>query len=279
MVTTTKTFNFDGIFPTCMNEYSTAIEGAFREREKYNNVCTKIGKKLGNSDGYFNFICVDLSFFLEHIKKKRIDEKEKYCKYFFYKLKDDLKEESYNCINENNCYKEIINTEVEDNNNLFNICKDNDNGFDENIFEIFDYLNKLYTELKLFSISINRCHFDDKYFNEYMRLLKDFHNNDSLSRVLTEADEQYKIYLKKLLECSDAGKLIHYFSRIFGSFFVLTFFITIIILVLCKYTSYSLYTQQIFSMLRNLWNNRRKEQHKLYNLFYIEYKNLIENNY
>ncbi|GAW84072.1 variable surface protein [Plasmodium gonderi] len=273
-------FDFSGIFPTCMYEFNTAIRPAdFEKRRKYNNLCKNIGKALANNDPSFTLTCEDLSLYLEHIKGKGDNEKKRYCKYFFHKLNNELKDQSYSCVGEKKCYDQIISTEQSDNNNLFKICHGEYNDFDEKIYTIFDYLDKLYTELKWFSYDIYKCLSDSDPFNEYMKFLRDFHNNITLQSVLDEANEKYNNYRRKLRDCSVAANLIYYSSWTVGILFVLTFSIIIFILILYKYTSYSPYIQQILSNLKHLWNNRSEEQHELYNLFDREYKNLTYNSY
>ncbi|GAW84364.1 variable surface protein [Plasmodium gonderi] len=275
-------FDFKGIYPTCMDEYNSAIGvNNLSKRNLYKSMCRQISKKIAHKeDPTFTFICEDLCLYLSHIKEKDQNNRETYCKYFFYKLNDELINKKYACIEKSNCYNEMKTISKENgNNNLFDICQNYSQNIRENILSIFQNLDNLYKELELIRNGTYTCLTDSESFDKYMLLLQDFINNDSLKNILETVNDQYIQYNIKLRDCLIGIKISHYILKTVASLIVFASITSLIIFILYKYTPYGSYVYPIVKKLISLWNRRKKKQDKLFETFEKEYKKLTDNNY
>ncbi|GAW84425.1 variable surface protein [Plasmodium gonderi] len=278
-------FDFKDIFPTCMEKYNSATAfDKIQSRNVYIKLCEEISKKLNINNFNFNISCKDLSSYLESIINT---EKVACCKYFSYRLKDELEGLNPSCGGEKECYKKMKEAKDSTNKTLSNACKEHVVDLKDGTHYIMNELNLLYNYFKdAKNNSYNNsnqftCTFVKECLKIYNKLLEINRgiNNISLNEVLKMFKQEYDKHYDKFVYCLSFSKIIHYTSWAFGGTFILTVAISVTIYIWYMYTPYASYLQQIILKLKKILNKKSNNVKNLTNSFEITYKNLIDENY
>ncbi|GAW84730.1 variable surface protein, partial [Plasmodium gonderi] len=216
-------FDCEGIFSTCRNEYLQSVRDSLSLRANFSIFCINVmkpSKLCGTVNECFQAsdYCKDLGVYLNYIDKKA-QNKEKSCLYFFYKLKDFVKNFNGKCNTTADCYN-IITTKpnvlsglgayIRYDAMLSNTCKDyaSENNIDNNTFQVINDLEDLHNKFNaLIGINSeyneNSCSTYNDCMSIYDKLLKinTASQNPSLKSELSKFKDDLDDYLKKNYPC------------------------------------------------------------------------------
>ncbi|GAW84214.1 variable surface protein [Plasmodium gonderi] len=290
-------FDFKDIFPKCIKDFNTI------EKEKGNNVhndkfyivCYLIENELNiKMQGFINF-CVYFSNYLERIIPKNVDNREPYCKYFNYLLKDVLYYlSSSSCSGEKKCYQEMIKVYKKKDMNNMNICDTFVKDLEDNVYKVLNYLNSLYNYLEVLKIDSSACESNTSCFRHYNDFLKkcDEMKNDSLNNVMGIIKEQFKYYVRIEREIIPVPKQLQSTPLITARkviiiMCIITLAITFIPFILYKVnnklnlhinTTCRTYLEPSLRELKKYWHKKIKQNLKLFNQFENSFEELMDKN-
>ncbi|GAW83206.1 variable surface protein [Plasmodium gonderi] len=294
---TTKDYAFDDIFPQCRNYYidSKAIYNDSNAAD-LNKALSEECKKFITEDphytcgeNYFLDTCIYLGRYLHYIESKHSEQangKREMCRYFSYKLNQELR--NFGCVfaNTNVAYEKMINLRHSyngDKKTFSDVCKDNIDNLDEDILHIFHYLDKLYETIE----NIQNYHFECNYhinlyerYREYL-IKSQFINNESFNKVLQNAERDYNIYKKNMKDCKDYSHILPIFPRtvinhwlgVSTGMCILPLAIILIIFMMYKYTPYGYYLNPWIRKFKRVFKRKIKERVNLIKSFERTYKN------
>ncbi|GAW84548.1 variable surface protein [Plasmodium gonderi] len=285
-ITVNKDYNFTGIFPTCTKVYREEADLKKKNPHRlYKDICEDIRKEIRDNYYIFNISCQQLSLYLDHINSTSISNKEPYCKYFGYKLKDELFLVKPTCYGEEDCYAKMMSIKKANMKHVSNVCQNKFKDLDEGTFYVMKKLDELYGSYELLKNGDGYCNLADICANTYVSLLKisQNSNNNTFSKLLEEFRDQYNSVMRLKSECTDVPKTLYsyygrYAHKAFLSSFIVLLSLIIIIFILYKYTNYISYLPSTIKYLKALWD-KRKEALKLNNSFNTEYKNINDKQY
>ncbi|GAW84338.1 variable surface protein [Plasmodium gonderi] len=282
-------FDFTGIFPSCVQEYNAAEKNSNTSviLNPFNNICVGIKSQLGITGAYFVWTCSVLSNYLETIKvKSNEDDIKRSCKYFNYRLKNELKKINHSCSGERDCYENMITVYNKKNKKGLDKCRNHVENLDEVIFSKLGNLNWLYNNLGNFETDSHKCPSSRTYFNKYLDIYKTCHANDNTSfcEVLKKFKEEHMNSKKDENTCTLVPRILHQANKggmrkVILTVTLLTFTVLIIIFILYMYTPYGSYVKPCIMKLKNMWNIKNKEQPFLVDSVEGAYKNMIGKNY
>ncbi|GAW84621.1 variable surface protein [Plasmodium gonderi] len=280
--------DFKDIFPTCYGEYRNAMKNKSNiEARSYTSLCNRINSLVGADDLGFILPCQVISLYLERINSNTIyHDKRPCCIYFNYKLISELKRHNCDCDKASDCFDKMIN-EFAGGKKLSGVCKGYIKELEGDILNILDKINGLYDnfeELKL--NSKENCEYARKCVTKYRDLLEICYkgNNKRFCGLLEIFKDEYNDHMKDKSACYDVPKFLYSsygISRwkVVLASFIVTFAISITILILYKYNIYDLYLQPMVKKLKKIWKTKKKEQLKLIESFEHICRNLMDGIY
>ncbi|GAW84520.1 variable surface protein [Plasmodium gonderi] len=320
-------FNFQNIFPQCRYDIN-GIEYRELKNPWYNlcsPTCNDFQKRINVSSDvsfYFHKSCIILCMYLKHIQinKSSSHVKEKACcKYFYYKLKELIKNYRGTCTTTKECYEKMRIKENQGRMDIPNICVSHLYGIDDindDTYEKFQYLQKLYDIEDKFNKTWVDCPTANKIINEYISYSeknKNVNNNQSFREELNKVNVRYNAYRNKKSNCfpsrkpshsslesgKDTGAIIgtdtytksasftdieayaaiHRGTSTVTGVSVLTITILMIIFFLYKYTSYGSFLQSIVRKLRRRMKKKYDNSLNIKDSFDKTYTNLNKSNY
>ncbi|GAW84367.1 variable surface protein [Plasmodium gonderi] len=247
-------FYFEGIFPTCDEEYMEATKRIITDVNSLSdNTCTMIYHSVGvrdpRNESYFIDDCKALIQYLSGIENKTEESDIKSrCNYLNYKLKYDLM--GYHCSIQNTkeVYQKIVDS-YKPYNKILNKCNSHIKNLDLDTFYKFYFLNWLYNYLNVFIGGKFICPFNTDDFKKYIVLLKkcEIENNRNFCNVLEKFKAQYSDYIHKLTKCLEGHKGLTFSSW--------------------KYTTYGSYIGLRIRVMLRFRNKKNKERLKLLDSF------------
>ncbi|GAW84051.1 variable surface protein [Plasmodium gonderi] len=244
----TIAFDFKDMFPTCKNKYSENIQNRGDSTyNTYKTVCSEICKEFGDRDYYFLSVCQRFIKYLKYIYDEKNINIGPYCRYFNFKLNEEL--ESLTFINKNTkeAYRILIEkykSEYED--EEINKCQDYVGNLDNNTLYILEKLQELYDnfeKMKFYNKSYEGpqstenteetteavaldysditseenydkqppfCKFTEDSVLIYKNLLKicNAGNNNSFCEVLKKYKEEYNHFMESVPGCAGVPKIL-----------------------------------------------------------------------
>ncbi|GAW82026.1 variable surface protein [Plasmodium gonderi] len=278
--------DLESIFPPCIKEYNDTLK-TFVDflRNPFYNICTTISRTLLKSSktGYTFFnSCIYLSTYLKNIERKSEKDKISYCKYFSFKLKEEINDLNHSCKNEVDCYQQMISVSVgntKNNNSVPDSCKDLIENIHDDTFSLFQTLEGLYYKSNELLNDNEVCPHGSSCFNNYKKLCKicQKENNKEL-RIFLEKYKDEHLQNTHAPSCIEPPKYLLSSSirTVLLTSFIITLSIPFIAFILYEYTPCGLYLQPSIRKLKEIWNKKRKEQQQLINSFESTYDELVD---
>ncbi|GAW84219.1 variable surface protein [Plasmodium gonderi] len=285
-------FDFKGIFPNCMLDYTNVVTRNPRLHEfSLQNACSNIENVLNPSSNKetFKSSCRQLILYLDYIYSiLSPSDRIRNCKYFIYSLKDVL--QYHNCTQKNSRsgYELIINnikgTTFE---SVSDVCKGDFEDIHDDIYSILKKLNNLYQK---FLWSPNGCSPEGECYKEYMKLLCEYGKieNQSFRELLDKFKYENMKYMPdiqerlKLFESLKNLRII-----ILGLIIIPTTLLMIIFFFynvkykinFINYTPYGLLIQRAVKKMSNIWNKKNKDYLNIMDSSEFTHNNFDDNNY
>ncbi|GAW84016.1 variable surface protein [Plasmodium gonderi] len=283
-----ENFDFTGIFPSCLQDYKSAESSVGYDliKRPFRNMCILIETYFRTKVFGFSMACEILSHYLENINNLLVQEyKKRNCKYFNYKLKEELSHYKLSCIREKDCYTKMISI-IFGNTKMSDVCQIHIDDLDDAIFSNFQNLNWLYTYQEKLQEDMDKCPSSNEYIKRFIEIsnLCPEGNNSSFCKEVKKFKDEYMKGAKYENACSVVPKILYKSDKrdirmVILIVSILTFTVLIIIFVIYKYTPYGSYVKPRILKLKKIWNNKNKEQSILMNSFEETYKNITDENY
>ncbi|KMZ76924.1 hypothetical protein PVIIG_06246 [Plasmodium vivax India VII] len=207
-------YDFNDIFPT--SKYYFDIETKDLNNE-YISDCFDISRQI-HRDGKNEFImpCQKLIHYLKYINKyPAIDDKKKSCKYFNYKLMDELKKIRNTCEETKDCYIKMINAYSKESDGI-DVCKEYIQEIHEKTLVKFQKLDSLYEIFYKFTStqeegengkcdSGREC--SEKY-SEYITLCNQI-SHTGFCKALDKFRDSYNFHMKNESECVKVPRYLY----------------------------------------------------------------------
>ncbi|GAW84282.1 variable surface protein [Plasmodium gonderi] len=274
-------FDFRNIFPQCRYDFNGLEYGTLRKPwlNYCSPTCNDFQHRINVSNGVsviFQTPCILLCMYLKYIQ---IHESSSYfkvkasCKYFYYKLKELMKNYGGNCKSTKDCYEKMrVKRELVTRMTVPDVCVRHLNDIDDiddDTYHKFQYLQKLYDIQDKFTHPRVSCHIVKRTIKDYenhYKVYNNVNNNQSFKEEFEKVHPQYNDYRQKRSECFSSPERLYSSSEAGASTFtgigVLTIAISIIIFILFKYTSYGSFLQLIVRKLRR--RMKKKYEHNSY---------------
>ncbi|GAW84204.1 variable surface protein [Plasmodium gonderi] len=279
-----KEFNFDGIFPNCMQDlriYKKIKEDDYSDILM--NPCFNIFKELGGQQiNRYDFLrhCKELILYLNYINTiKSSPNKKPSCVYFNYMVKNTLKYFKISDQNSYHAYDKIIDhTKNTVFNSVSNVCKNDFNEMDENIYLTLTKLNVLYEWISEPGMN---CSKSEDCNNVYKELsdIRDRSNNESLRKALENFENAYMTYLPYLQELLKLRASLKNERIVMLAFIIIPVTLLMITFFLYKYTPHGSFLQRSVRKLRRIWNKKNNDYLNIKDSFVLTYNSLIDDKY
>ncbi|GAW84457.1 variable surface protein [Plasmodium gonderi] len=192
-----QNINFDGIFPQCVYDFIVAQDAYVKIGQTLglSFVCDNFGNavKKNNKSSDFLFPCTNLGRCLYYINLKR--NNDRCCKYFSYKFKELMKNKYNKCVTIKDCYQKLKNAKKNEKmSDILGICEGHIIEIDDDTYEIFNYLEKLYeTVYKVTSKGYSCWRTEENMYKKYMTHLKSckYKNDADFRDMLTMLNTRY----------------------------------------------------------------------------------------
>ncbi|GAW84292.1 variable surface protein [Plasmodium gonderi] len=286
-------FNYMEIFPTCINEFNRAkSNNTYSWLNDAYNQCTQIKWKLNIEGDSFNRYCTDLIYYLNYINDNLGINKNANCKYFNYLLKYITDKFKVICDGEENCYEEMIKSNISNIPGMPNTCVQYVKNINNDTFEILKKLDKLYESLKLLGTEKYTCPYDSECYDIYKELSKKCTNESNKN--FCELLEKFKnIHVNDVDDVDDEGDvgdvddeddvddldIVDVVKRTHSSSYkhIRAIFLTLTFTIF--YTPYGSVLHEVLRKLKKLFMKNNKERLSLLDSCERSYNNSIEHGY
>ncbi|GAW84433.1 variable surface protein [Plasmodium gonderi] len=201
---------FDKIFHRYHSDYN-ALKDMYMHDEIHNHLvysCQQFCNETLNiyemSKCSFYLHCIYLGKYLYHTRNTDGDERERRCKYFSYKLMLEKNNKSLKCNNVADCYSKMFkymeDRKLRSLSDLMN-CKNHDENIEDDIFQIFHELDKLYDKIKLVEWGNSSEGAQREIINIYKELSKKGHD-EKISSLISALNAFKETYDMKINSCN-----------------------------------------------------------------------------
>ncbi|GAW84517.1 variable surface protein [Plasmodium gonderi] len=194
-------FNFNSIFPKCTEGFMWRSHLHFSKPNYHNftQLCSKFHNEVTSIESNSNpFIqnCQVLSLYLDHIISNiNTDNEEACCKYFYYRLRNDIIRKPHcKCNGSKECYEKIIKQKGNSfNTTISDVCMKHLIDFDNGTFNMMEKLDYMYDKFNEFNKEHNPTY---QRIQEFISILENLDNsynkyNESFLLVLKKANQAY----------------------------------------------------------------------------------------
>ncbi|GAW84158.1 variable surface protein [Plasmodium gonderi] len=286
--------DYEDIFPKCTKDFYNAENTSLIEtNNKYENMCQLIFYRIGvNSNMKSSFInkCSALTHFLHNISNSSLTYNNgKYCTCFNYQLKHVLRQ--YNCDYQDTktAYERM--TEVYYLNGLtnLNICSGLNNHLNDYSFFNLIFLEFLNYYLEMYDHDGGRtfkCPSNSSDYKRYLIFLKkcEKSNSNNFCKTISNLKERNSNYMMRLSECIEVAESLAVTSKSNTTRFAVATFIVLCTILITVFIFYrfnfiGLYLQRTARKIRSHMNNKHKDNYISNDIFEMEYKGLIQDEY